>query len=483
MNSLGKALLADIIDHPDEDAPRLVYADWLEEHGDQSERAEAIRLGVRRRKLDALHPEAWVLNSRLRQIIDRHKSDWWTGKLPKLDDVIWCVPLWGLTSQIRVWSPAALRRHEDVIFASAPVTDLSLMLEGEPGEGYPDAPKLIAGSRHLHRLRSLELNGMVGPEVVGIPTLAECPGLAGLRELDLGECAHDGDLLESLAEARPFPALESLNLYRNLFGAPGLRALASAPILTTLHKLGLAGGLFYDAGVREILRSPHIHRLRDLNLSENNLHSPVIKNLVAVPWEQLEILDLSSNELGPAAIRHLAGSPTMRHLRSLDLSANHNLGDKDMAELVRSPHLDRLRMLNLGFWRLSKRGVEALAGASWVGNLNRLELLSLKGGIPALQALAGAPLTNLRWLDLGYGKSGAGAVEALLGAPWIAGLTHLELGNNQIGLEGARALARAPQLENLVYLNVTGNDLSKEAGNLLRDRFGERVQVKASWER
>ena len=28
------AFLADIRDHPDDDTPRLIYADWLEERGD-----------------------------------------------------------------------------------------------------------------------------------------------------------------------------------------------------------------------------------------------------------------------------------------------------------------------------------------------------------------------------------------------------------------------------------------------------------------
>ncbi|MEK6235193.1 MAG: TIGR02996 domain-containing protein [Planctomycetales bacterium] len=36
--------LADITAHPDDDAPKLVYADWLEERGDK--RAEFIRLVV-----------------------------------------------------------------------------------------------------------------------------------------------------------------------------------------------------------------------------------------------------------------------------------------------------------------------------------------------------------------------------------------------------------------------------------------------------
>ena len=38
----GTALLAAILAHPEEDTPRLMYADWLEEHG-KPERAEFIR--------------------------------------------------------------------------------------------------------------------------------------------------------------------------------------------------------------------------------------------------------------------------------------------------------------------------------------------------------------------------------------------------------------------------------------------------------
>jgi uncharacterized protein (TIGR02996 family) len=37
------ALLRAIIENPDDDAPRLIYADWLDEHGDP-DRATFIRL-------------------------------------------------------------------------------------------------------------------------------------------------------------------------------------------------------------------------------------------------------------------------------------------------------------------------------------------------------------------------------------------------------------------------------------------------------
>jgi uncharacterized protein (TIGR02996 family) len=48
------ALLAAIRAAPDDDAPRLVYADWLDEHG-HPERAEFIRLQVQLARYEQLH--------------------------------------------------------------------------------------------------------------------------------------------------------------------------------------------------------------------------------------------------------------------------------------------------------------------------------------------------------------------------------------------------------------------------------------------
>src|SRR5207249_8060556 len=41
-----EAFLQAIVENPDDDTPRVVYADWLDEHGDAA-RAEFIRLQVR----------------------------------------------------------------------------------------------------------------------------------------------------------------------------------------------------------------------------------------------------------------------------------------------------------------------------------------------------------------------------------------------------------------------------------------------------
>ena len=47
----AEAFLADICEHPEDDTPRLVFADWLDDHGDQA-RAEFIRLQVELARLD-----------------------------------------------------------------------------------------------------------------------------------------------------------------------------------------------------------------------------------------------------------------------------------------------------------------------------------------------------------------------------------------------------------------------------------------------
>lgn len=53
----GTALFATILAHPNEDTPRLVYADWLQEN-DQPERAEIIRVQCEKSRLEQLHTDA-----------------------------------------------------------------------------------------------------------------------------------------------------------------------------------------------------------------------------------------------------------------------------------------------------------------------------------------------------------------------------------------------------------------------------------------
>jgi uncharacterized protein (TIGR02996 family) len=63
-------LLRAILDDPDDDAPRLVYADWLEEHG-EAERAEFIRVQVERAEAPRYAPPRIELRRRRQSLPGR----------------------------------------------------------------------------------------------------------------------------------------------------------------------------------------------------------------------------------------------------------------------------------------------------------------------------------------------------------------------------------------------------------------------------
>src|SRR5262249_62177187 len=70
-----EALLAAVCENPDDDAPRLVFADWCEEHG-ESERAEFIRGQLRLAAMDRNDPEREALDRRSSELWNKYSEQW-----------------------------------------------------------------------------------------------------------------------------------------------------------------------------------------------------------------------------------------------------------------------------------------------------------------------------------------------------------------------------------------------------------------------
>ncbi len=68
-------LLREIIESPDDDAPRLVYSDWLEEHGGP-ERTEFIRIQCLLDKMPAEDPRYPGLRRRENELLEQHAWAW-----------------------------------------------------------------------------------------------------------------------------------------------------------------------------------------------------------------------------------------------------------------------------------------------------------------------------------------------------------------------------------------------------------------------
>src|SRR5688572_13903803 len=71
-----EAFLEDIIVHPDEDAPRLIYADWLEEHEIDRERAEFIRVQIALEGETEEGPRRWHLQHRQAELLRANQVAW-----------------------------------------------------------------------------------------------------------------------------------------------------------------------------------------------------------------------------------------------------------------------------------------------------------------------------------------------------------------------------------------------------------------------
>src|SRR5207253_1417696 len=100
-----RLLLRAVTDQPDEDVPRLVYADWLEENGDPG-RAEFIRLDVRhaQRLRDGPVPAGDPEEVR-RWELERAFGARWLAECPAVHGIHWD-GFWRGFPVVRVGSPA-----------------------------------------------------------------------------------------------------------------------------------------------------------------------------------------------------------------------------------------------------------------------------------------------------------------------------------------------------------------------------------------
>src|SRR5262249_17928038 len=209
-----EAFLKDIIEHPDDDTPRLIYADWLDEHG-QPARGEFIRVQCELARLPEGDERRAVLAAREKDLLAAHAAEWsaplvdWGVETPKFRR--------GLVESVKMTVRDFLD-HAGELMAWAPVREVELRQVHDQLQG-------LADSHHLTRLRSLEL-GDEGIGVQGATILAGSPHLAPLNELLLWGNGLQDEGTASLASSPYLANLTGLDLSVNDVGDRGLEALA-----------------------------------------------------------------------------------------------------------------------------------------------------------------------------------------------------------------------------------------------------------------
>lgn len=362
-----RAFFDRIRDEPSDDAPRLIFADWLDENG-EPERAEFIRIQCALDRLPIGDSLRGALETRENELLDANRERWQSLLAP----FVVCSDFRrGVIDRVSVDTAHFLDGGEE-IFHLAPVRRVRFLNVGDRLADLVQSPL-------LSHIREIDLtNNNLGNRIPIL--LARSSHLTRLEALDLGFTDLGDKGLQVLAGSPVFAPLRSLQINDNgHLGVPGMRAIAESPHLTSLTDLDVSGNGLSALALQPLFEGHLVDRLCRLVLTENHLRDAGIAALVASPVfarmaERERSINLRHVEMGPNGGRALAALPAMQFVESLDLDGNM-LGDAGLAALASSPHLTRIRVLTLRDNRIGDDGVRALARSPLMGTIEKLDLM------------------------------------------------------------------------------------------------------------
>ncbi len=383
------ALLAAICAQPDEDTPRLVFADWCEEYGEPA-RAAFIRAQVELARTPPWEPFAVRCRWRTPDVLDEKP---FAAALPRVDGyhVAWADGRFrrgfGWALLVRTLSEWAER--VEPLFAREPIGKVTFW------HGQPDDWARVAASECLRHLRELVLfgspieplralrdrpaacgvtdiwfqraSGAGTPEVVedlcraplgraarglhfrtgyeSLPALVDALNTrAPLERLSFLVMGVTAELLRRLFDGAVGAALATLYLDTEPLGGDGLLALAEG-IPGTVRDLALINVGVPADGLEALARCDRLSGLRRLNLSRNHLKPRAVRVLaLSRALAGLRALYLADCRIGDKGVRHLVGSKFWHNLVELDLrnSALSGAGVRHLLDAPRPPDLTAL---------------------------------------------------------------------------------------------------------------------------------------------
>lgn len=460
MLSDREALLAAIGASPEEDTPRLMFADWLDEHG-EPERAEFIRLQcelarlfddggesqplyefLRDRDFVTLPSADWTriddgihrriaLSMRANDLL-RHHGEEWLPKLPKKYKVEWSGFHRGFPHRVTLRSVPKLKEAAPRLRAAAPAVTLVA------DSFRADFVDQLADAGLLDWIAALELSE---DSAGGLRAFGNRPTAALVRALTV----HYG-MADDCAEA-----------------------VAEAPHWTGLRTLDLSGAVISSMAAETLFRSEKLRTLRRLHLQGfGDWTADTIRALARGGFSELTSLRLAQCGLTDDAAEVLAGCHDLARLRHLDLEHNQLTG-RGVTALLTSPHLNNLAFLSLEGNPCNGLDADRLAKAK-PGALRMLHAHGCRFTTKDVRTLARSPRIRTLWyLDLDDNNLGTTAVRELVRGlkdwcPPILWLTH-----NRINDRGAAVLANWKAASQLRVLHMKYNYMTDAGARALLD--------------
>ncbi len=425
-----QAFLDYITANLDDDTPRLVYADWLQEHG-EDERAEFIRVQCRLAAMDENNPDREALVHRQNALLTathdglNNYQRWLAEDFPHmpLQDIELVGPQYerGFPTKIYVDIDNAMPVYsqwsalgECAFLKKLEVEDVFGFL-GEIRENYDTGPAL----------EEVEYNLDSDDDNI-YPFTRDGEDIA----IDIGVLA---DMISrDLAAIAPLPGIKQLkalsialpNAQTEEGQAQSLHALLSANTVQSLERFSFSGGAeeFHSNAFPD---APHLSKLHTLELHVD-----------------MDMEDLS----------HLISRPLLKHIHTLYLPdayqfSDYTTIDSDAAKTLFS--LPALKELSLHFTDLLTSSVQDLVSASPPG----LQRLEVRGHSE----------------EDGFNRR----CNALLKAPWVQKLKSLTLGDGEVDVVVAKPLLVDPKFKDIQQLAFQVRDDGTQAASLVKKMLKE----------
>lgn len=466
MTSDRAALLHAIADRPDEDTPRLAYADWLDEHAAElpaaehaAKRAEFIRCQVAVARLAEDDPRRAAAASSVTALLAVYRDAWFPAaseparrrrRRGEPDEALpWAAVEWpverGFATRVTVRSPVeGWAEYIGQIVAAEPIGEF--VAHGSYGDGsepvaVADLVAALDAWPRADRFRSLALHS--GLSAAAAARLGRCPHLTNLRRLHVE--LHTPRAVEALAEG---PVVERITGFT--FRGGGAAAVAALVNRTAVAELTLGTLTDSDAAVfLSHVTNPSVNAISALHRGSRD---PTLAALSTCPvMPQVRSLDLRANYWSAPALARFLRTAPLQNLRVLRASHAISSGLERAGEV----------------WR-------AILGASFAPRFVELDI-GWRSGLTAreLRPIADGHFPELRVLSVGPGQPGDEWVEALARGPCGPRLTALTLWDCGVTDRGAKLIA--DQFPALERVDLRQNPVGPAAKAQLAARFGRRL--------
>lgn len=448
-----RAFLYRIISDPDNDAPRLIYADWLEEHG-RDDRAELIRLQIKLTELDPDDKEYERIELRCNELIDLNREEW-QGFTPDKSISNYNKSLVferGFVKEVTVGCLKELNHLEEIL-SIHPATQLHIW--GGLSE-LPDWP-------FLSRIRELTFGDGELNTIEKVRAILESPFLTSIRKFNFIYCALEESDLEYLGSHPKFQKLEAIeNLFSKTTGARILQLLQS-PNTTRLKLFDFPDINFSIQEFDAVLKCPFIPHIESLSINPANflygdeqLRKKQIESFLNVKmFQNLSKLTLNSG-VDDQFISIFTQSAIASQLKLLDITTEL-ITPSSLQKLFQCSYLKGLESLGIRGIRAGDQW-ESIFAESTFQKLKKLWIFDAevndRGIFGLSQSLMAQTVTDLLFHVNAIQDQGA---ITLATHPSFSNLRKISLALNQIGVAGAKALSQSAIGKLMTWDNLWGN--------------------------